>query len=407
MFQDYLSFCLDNLRSRRLRSYLTLLGIFIGIAAVVSLISLGEGLRSGINAQFGFLGPDLIRVSTGNSLAPPGTTVVANPLTQSDVLGIEKLPGVRMAAGRLTQPGSLRFNDQIGFGIALSMPDGEDRQEIEEAIDYEVVKGRLLRDGDSNAVVVGSAVAEKDSFGKEMLPGAKVEVEGKPFTVVGVLKSKGSFLFDGSIVLNEEPMRDLFETPKEQYDMIAARSEDKDEAEAVRDDIERFLRKERNLKEGEEDFDVETAAAAIDNINSILLGINIFIVIIASISLIVGGIGILNTMYTSVLERTKEIGIMKSIGARNGSIFLLFFLESGLLGIVGGLVGVVIGVIGASSMAALGSIALGSDLIQAKFSIGLIVGALLFSFVIGVVFGITPAMRAAKLPPVDALRSGK
>jgi putative ABC transport system permease protein len=138
-----------------------------------------------------------------------------------------------------------------------------------------------------------------------------------------------------------------------------------------------------------------------------LLGINIFVIIIASISLIVGGIGILNTMYTSVLERTKEIGIMKSIGARNSSIFLLFFLESGLLGIVGGIVGVAIGVIGASSMAALGSIALGSDLIQAQFSVGLIVGALLFSFVIGVVFGITPAMRAAKLPPVDALRAGK
>ncbi|MDA1196723.1 MAG: ABC transporter permease [Nanoarchaeota archaeon] len=407
MFQDYLSFCIDNLRSRKLRSYLTLLGIFIGIAAVVSLISLGQGLRSGVSSQFGFLGPDLIRVNIGSSLAPPGTTVVANPLTQSDVDGIDNIAGVRMVAGRLAHPGNLRFNDRIVFGIALSMPDGEDRGEIEEAIGYEVAKGRLLRDGDSNSVVVGSAVAEEDSFGKEILPGAKVEIEGKAFTVVGVLKSKGSFLFDGSIVLNEEPMRDLFDTPQDQYDMIAIRAEDKDEAEEVRDSIERFLRKERDVNEGEEDFDVETAAAAVENINSILLGINIFVVIIASISLVVGGIGILNTMYTSVLERTKEIGIMKSIGARNSSIFLLFFLESGLLGIVGGIVGVVIGVIGASSMAALGGLALGSDLIQAEFSFGLIFGALLFSFVIGVVFGITPAMQAAKLSPVDALRSGK
>ena len=138
-----------------------------------------------------------------------------------------------------------------------------------------------------------------------------------------------------------------------------------------------------------------------------MFAVQLFVYIIASISLIVGGIGITNTMYTAVLERTKEIGVMKAIGARNSMIFALFSIESGLLGLIGGIIGILIGLALAYGFAAAGRVALGVDLIQAHISPFLLIGALLFSFIVGTSAGVLPALQAAKLQPVDALRSGK
>ena len=137
------------------------------------------------------------------------------------------------------------------------------------------------------------------------------------------------------------------------------------------------------------------------------MSVKIFVYIIAAISLLVGGIGITNTMYASVVERTKEIGIMKSIGAKRSDIFTLFFMESGLLGMVGGLIGISLGLSLAYGLAAIGKASLGSDLIQAHVTPGLVIGALMFSFIIGVIAGLLPAIQAAKMQPVNALRHVK
>ena len=145
----------------------------------------------------------------------------------------------------------------------------------------------------------------------------------------------------------------------------------------------------------------------IGTLNSTLFAVQLFVYIIAAISLAVGGIGIMNTMYTSVLERTKEIGVMKSIGARNSAIFTIFFIESGLLGMVGGIIGIILGLVFAFGLSAIGRVALGSNLIQASISPVLVFGALLFSFVLGTAFGVLPAYQASKLNPVDSLRSAK
>ncbi len=407
MLKDYFLFSLNNLKSRKLRSWLTMLGIFIGIASVVALIGLGEGLRNAINAQFGFLGSDIMSITASGGFGPPGTGVV-DPLTDKELNAIKRVQGVENSAGRILESGKLAFNNQVGFGFAASMPDGEDRELMEHVFNLKAERGRALRDGDSGVVFLGYSFSEEDNgFGKPILPGAKVEILDKEFKVIGIMEKKGNFQLDGMVLMNDDDLRELVGRADNEYDIIAVRFNENADVVRIKADVEKKLRKIRDVDLGEEDFSVQTPEAVLETVNSTLLAVQIFVYIIASISLLVGGIGIMNTMYTAVIERTKEIGIMKSIGARNSSVFTLFFIESGLLGSVGGLIGATLGFLLAKGVAFLGRLALGSDLISADIGFGLFFGAVLFSFVIGSFFGTLPAWQASKLNPVDALRYSK
>ncbi|MBW2975500.1 ABC transporter permease [Candidatus Woesearchaeota archaeon] len=407
MLKDYFLFSFNNLRSRKLRSWLTMLGIFIGIAAVVALIGLGEGLRSAINAQFGFLGGDIISVTATGGLGPPGTGVV-DPLTDVELDAVKDIQGIDNAAGRIIESGKLVYNNKVAFGFAASMPDGEERELMEHIFNLKAEKGRPLEDGESGVVFLGYAFLEEDNpFGKPILPGAKVEILDEEFTVIGIMEKKGNFQLDGIVLLNEDDLRELVDREDDEYDIIGARFDEGADIDRIKMDIEKRLRKTRGVDEGEEDFSVQTPEAILESVNSTILAVQIFVYIIAGISLLVGGIGIMNTMYTAVVERTKEIGIMKSIGARNSAVFTLFFIESGFLGSVGGIIGAILGFSLAKGVAFIGRLALGSELISADIGFGLIFGALMFSFVIGSFFGTLPAYQASKLNPVDALRYSK
>lgn len=406
MLYDYARLAVSSLIKRKLRSWLTMIGIFIGIAAVVSLIGLGEGLRNAITSQFGNLGADIISVqASGTQFGPPGSGAVT-PLRVGLEEKIANIDGVDFAIPRLITSGRMEFNDRYAIGYAASMPDDPYRKEIESQVGLKIESGRLLKDGDNNKVVLGNNFKKDDIFGKPIAVGDKVIINDKQFEVIGIAKKLGSFILDNILLINEAPLRDLTGNADE-ISIIAVKVKKKDNIQIVKERIEKLMRKERDVKEGEEDFTVELAANTIETINSTLFAVQMFVYIIASISLLVGGIGIMNTMYTAVVERTKEIGIMKSIGARNSNIFVLFLVESGLLGLVGGLIGMILGVLLAKGLAAIGAAQLGSELIQAHISLSLISGALLFSFVIGCIAGITPAIRASKLHPVDALRHVK
>lgn len=406
MIRDYFALALNSLRKRRLRSWLTMIGIFIGIAALVSLIGLGEGLRYAINSQFGALGADMITIqASGMQFGPPGTGVVT-PLKKEYATRIDKIPGVKFAIPRMIETGRLQFNSKLAIGYIGSMPDGAYRKEVETITDFSAVEGRLLKDGDKDSIVVGNNYMKTDIFGKAVKVGDRILINGKSFNVVGILKKTGSFTSDIVILMNEDVLRELVNKP-EDTGLIAVKVSNTADINLVKLDIEKFMRRERKVKEGEEDFTVELAINTIKTLDSTLFAVQLFVYIIAGISIVVGGIGIMNTMFTAVIERTKEIGVMKSIGARNKDIFWLFFIESGLLGLVGGIVGVIIGTGLATGMAYVGATQLGSDLIKAHISAWLIFGALVFSFVIGCAAGTTPAVRASKLHPVDALRYGK
>ncbi len=407
MLFDQFRLAVDGLKRRRLRSWLTMLGIFIGIAAVVSLIGLGEGLRNAITSQFDFLSADILSVEAqGLALAGPPGTGTATPLTDDLAAKIEKVSGVEAAINRYMESGTLEFNDRQQIGIAISMPDGDHRRIIETMLNVEAEDGRLLKDGDKRKLVLGSRFGQDEMFGKGVKAGDRVLLSGISYEVVGIMKRKGNFFMDAAVLANENVMLDDFGDDGT-VAIIGVKVKDPSEAGRIKEDIEKLLRKERDVKEGEEDFSVSSPEATLAQLNSTLFAVQLFVYIIAIISLLVGGIGIMNTMYTAVIERTKEIGVMKSIGAKNSSVFTLFFIESGLLGAVGGLIGIALGLIFAYGLAALGRAALGVGLIQAKVSLGLIIGALLFSFVIGTIAGVLPALQASKLQPVEALRSVK
>jgi len=406
MIKDQIIFVFKNIRRRRLRAWLTMIGIFIGICTVVALIGLGEGLRTTINSQFGFLSSDIISITASGGFGPPGTGVV-DPLTDKEFNKIKQIPGIDSVAGRLLESAKVVFNKKLEFGYVVSMPDGEERKLVEYAANMQAEKGRLLRDGESGKVFLGNNFNNKDTFGKALAPGSKINIQGKEFEVVGIMVKKGSFEVDGAILMNDKDMRELFNRKSGEYDVIAARFNKNIDIKKIQADIEKELRKVRDVKEGEENFQVQTPASIMATVNSILLGVQIFVYIIASISLLVGGIGIMNTMYTTVVERTRDIGVMKAIGAKNSTIFSLFFFESGFLGATGGIIGIVLGFLLANGLSLIGRLVLNSDLISANISWSLVFGALLFSFVLGSFFGTLPAVQASKLDPVEALRFSK
>ncbi len=406
MIRDYAQLAYNSLKNRKLRSWLTMVGIFIGIAAVISLIGLGQGLRVAVMGQFNFLTTDVLTIqASGLQNGPPGEGVV-RPLLESYVADISRIPGVDRAIGRLIESSKIEYNGFTDFSFAASVPNGKDRKEIERIANLEIQEGRLLKDGDVNKVVLGINYLNPETFGKPAQLRDMVTIQGKDFEVVGILKKKGSFIIDNAIMLNEAVLKDLFDV-NDTYDLIVAVVQPGQAMGQVKERVENYLRKERDVEKGEEDFSVESPEQALANLDSTLFAVQIFVYVIAGISIIVGGIGIANTMYTSVVERTKQIGIMKAIGAQRKMIFTLFLLESGFLGFVGGIVGIIIGAGIAYGLAFLGSTFLGSDLIRVSLSWFIIFGALLFSFIIGSVAGLFPAVQASKLVPVEALRHVK
>lgn len=404
MILDYVNLAFSNLKHRGVRSWLTLLGIFIGITAVVALISLGNGLKAAVNSQFGISSTEVITVQAGGIgfAGPPGSGDV-NPLTVNDLEEIQKISSVERAIRRNIPSGKLEFNDVAIFGFATNVLDGDDRKFIYDMLELKPEVGRLLKDGDTNKVFLGyNFYADKVGLGKPVMPGDTVLLQGQRFTVAGISVKKGSFIFDNIVYVNDEPLKDLMGYG-DKIDIIGVQVKDKDLLEKTKVEIEKVLRRTRNVKVGEEDFEVSTPDAALSTVNGVLGGVQAFIIIIASLSILVGALGIVNTMTTSVLERRREIGIMKSIGATNFQIFIQFFIESGLLGLVGGIIGVIFGVaIGFVGTRGINAF-IGSELAP-SISIPLIIGSLIGSFVVGAVAGIAPAMRAARENPVEALR---
>ena len=403
---DFIRLVFLSLKSRKVRSWLTMVGIFIGIAAVVSLIGLGEGLRETISGQFNLLSTDVLTVqASGLQAGPPGTGVV-DPLKDYYEDDLESISGVDMVITRHIESTELIYEGISDFTFAASAPENKKLKELQRIAQLEIASGRMIQSKDRDKVVLGDNYPAGKKFSKPIKLRDKVTIADKEFEVIGFFVKKGSFIIDNGILMTEETMEDLYAID-DSVDMILIKISSGVEIDKVKERVENYLRKERDVEEGEEDFTVESPEQAISTLNSTLFAVQLFVYVIAAISIVVGGIGITNTMYTSVLERTKEIGIMKSIGAKNRSIFILFFLESGMLGAVGGLIGIILGVALAYTLAFAGTAALNTELLTVSLSPFLIIGALLFSFIVGTLAGILPALQATKLKPVEALQHSK
>jgi len=406
MIKDYFLLAFGNLRHRGLRSWLTMLGIFIGIAAVVSLITMGQGLQEAITGQLGSLSIDRLTIQNKQTgFAPPGAAVVEK-LNEDDLKIIEGVKGIDKVVTRLIRVGSLTYNDISGFGFAVDLPNTDEGANfIYESFNLKAEEGRLLKSDDRGKILLGHQFLETDDFEKDFRIGAKLKLNDKDFEIVGFLEQSSSFQINGLVMITNQDLEDLLNIEKE-YDLIIVQVQDKDDLEQVAEEIERKLRKDRHEKIGKESFTVETPIQSLSTVNDVLNVVNIIVVGIAMISLFVGGVGIANTMYTSIVERTREIGVMKAIGAKNKDVLSIFLIESGLLGLVGGIVGAIIGLLAALGISSIANQALGGgDLFLVEISYPLLLGAISFSFFVGILSGIIPAIQASKLKVVDALRS--
>jgi putative ABC transport system permease protein len=401
--KDYFFLALNNFRRRKLRAWLTMIGIFIGIAAVVALISLSQGLQYSIEQQFQNLGKDKIVIQP-NSLGSPGSaTSQSLILTSRDLNFIQNINGVDWVIGVLIKTDQVKFRDEakIEYIAGINSRDLDLNLKMQ---GVGLLQGRSLKEGDNFKVVLGYSHSINDKIWKRGIKvGETMIIEGQEFKVVGILDSVGNPFDDANIYIAKDTLKGILNIKDEESQILAKASEGANVTELAKT-IERKLRSFRGEKEGQETFSVTTSDQLLKSFQSIFGIVQAVLVGIAAISLVVGGVGIMNTMYTSVLERTKEIGTMKAVGARNSDILLIFLFESGLLGLIGGAIGIAIGFTLGKGVEYVGRIALGTNLLQAIFPWYLIVGALTFSFLIGSLSGIFPALQAAKLKPADALR---
>ena len=398
--KEYFFLAFNNLKRRKLRSWLTMIGIFIGIAAVVALISLGQGMQMYITAEFEKLGKDKIMVQA-KSFGAPGSSTSNLMLTTEDLAVVQDVKGVEWALGMIYRMGQIEFKkeSQINYIIGINP---EDIQLMSEVQSFEIKEGRWLKPGDKYKVVIGYEHGYGEIWKRPIEIGDTITLEGEEFKVIGIVNRIGNKYDDSQVYAPKEILRDLLGTGDEES-MIMAKTSLGFTPEDVAETIKRKLMKFRDEKEGQETFEVQTSEQLLQSFQNIFGVVQAVLIGIAAISLIVGGIGIMNTMYTAVLERTKEIGTMKAVGAKNSDILLIFLFESGLLGLVGGMIGIGIGMGLAEGVVYVLGASVGNFL-QAYFPFYLILGALAFSFFIGIASGILPAMQASKLKPADALR---
>lgn len=396
---------IESLTSNKLRSGLTIIGIVIGVAAVIAIISVGRGAENTITGSIEGIGTNLIFVMESNSKDVRNP----QPLTLTDAEAI----------GDVFQAPSVAGVSPVLMGNAKVSAGGENTQTSVEGVtpsyspvrNLNVTEGEFITqehvNGQASVVLIGQVVAEK-LFGRTSgLVGESIRVEGRPFRVIGVLESKGGSGFANEddrilVPLTTAQTRLIRRQSRNEIDMLVIQASAPDLVNQATEEISQILRTRHRTQIGQDDFrvlsqqDILSTAQTITNVFTIFLGG------IAAISLLVGGIGIMNIMLVSVTERTREIGLRKALGARKADILVQFLTESSLLSMFGGLIGIGLG---AALSYVIGKIAEAQNAaINPSISIDIVLLATLFSTAVGLFFGLYPANRAANLAPVEALR---
>jgi len=397
--EESINYSLRNLRSRKARSFLTILSIFVGIATIFIFISFGWGLYDYVNELKTGSSADKVIIQPRGTGAPGLDDTFQ--LTEEDfkavkrVGGVYELTGISFKVAEVQKGSQKRFNYIVGYDPKNLM--------MFEISDIGIEEGRHLFPGETKKVVLGHNYLEKDKiFSKPVNLNDNIEIQGEDMRVVGFLEEVGSPPDDGQIYITREYMAELYPLTLDKYGWIIARV-DVEKMDKVIEDIEKAVRKSRNLEEGKEDFYVQSFEELISSFSGALNIIIAFVILIALISVIVSAVNTANTMITSVLERTKEIGVIKSIGARNSEILKIFLFESSFLGFIAGLLGTLVGLgITYATDSLLEN--LGWGFLSPHYSATLFIGTILFATLTGAISGVAPAVRASKTNIVDALR---
>ncbi len=397
---------LESLSANKMRSGLTVLGIVIGVAAVIAMMAIGRGAQNSITGQINGIGTNLIFVTSGNRQQDVRNP---KPLTLEDAQAIgDPLNAPSVAA---VAP-SLSGNLDVSFGkestaVSISAVTPEYATVANESVtegDF-VTQENML--GRSAVAVIGVDTANK-LFGRaDGITGETIRIAGQPFRIVGVLKAKGGSGFgsqDNRVIvpLTTAQSRLFQRRTHNAVDIIEAQATNSDSVSTAQDEIAQILRTRHRTAVGVDDFTIFTQQSILGAVQTITGVLTLFLGGVAAISLLVGGIGIMNIMLVSVTERTREIGLRKALGARKRDILVQFLTESILLSLVGGIVGIILAWV-ISTIIGIIAKASGAD-ITPVIGIDAVLLATLFSMAVGLLFGLYPANRAASLQPVEALR---
>jgi putative ABC transport system permease protein len=400
---------LRGLMANKLRSALTILGIVIGVAAVVALMAIGNGATSSITDRIASNGSNLLNIQSGRSQRPAAGSAQMAPtyLTYKDYLALTKT--LTEVAG-IAPAYQGRYTVTLGTESATISVTGVTEAYLS-VHTYELESGRNLtttdRSKQSQVALVGATIVE-DYFSGTSPLGKTLKINNATFTVVGTLKSKGSSGFDNQDEVIFIPLEtgysklfgsNAIQNGEKVVSAIAVSASSAETVDSVSAQITFVLRHQHHLKTAEaDDFRVQNQAELLSTLTSVTATLTTFLGAIAALSLLVGGIGIMNITLVSVSERTREIGLRKAVGARKDHILLQFLIETTTLSVSGGIIGILLGVAIASVVTALG-------LITAKVTGSSILLSFSFAAAIGLFFGLYPAYRAANLHPMEALRS--
>ncbi len=398
---DYLKYAINNVTHRKMRSWLTVISILIGIMSIFALISFGQGLSNYVTTIAAETGVDKLIVQTKSAGIPGADESFV--ITKDEVDFLRKINGIKEVVGMYMKVVEVEHDDELKYVFMISLNTGKERALIEEMLTVELDKGRALKTGDRSKVVLGyNYQLENNLFERPITLRDKILIDGNKVEVIGFYEKIGNPQDDSNIYMTEEGVEYFYPEKMNKYGYVIARTELGSDPAEVAEKAEEKLRKFKDQKKGEEDFYIMTFEQAIEMFGSILSVINGVLVLIALVSLLVAGVNITNTMYTAVLERTKEIGIMKAIGAKNSDIVMIFLFESAVVGLVGGILGVLLGYLIAKGGGIIAANA-GYSFLQPAFSPSLIIGCLLFSTLMGIIAGVMPARQASKMNPTDAL----
>lgn len=401
MQYDEMKYSIKNIWSRKTRSFLTSLSILIGVMSVFVIVSFGLGLNYYVDTIAAEAGVDKLYVQAAGIGAPGTDDTFA--ITATDISFISKIKGVNEFAGMYLNIGKMESGNDKLFAFVAGF-DMDKQDFIDEVFTVSVEKGRNLKSGEVGKVMLGYNYQVKDkAFSKPVKLGDKIDINDMPFEVVGFYEEVGNPSDDVNVYMTDKAFELLFPDHKDNYGYVMLQADKNENVSELADKISEKFRKFRGEEEGKETFHVQTFEDALAVFSSVTNIIVIVLALIAAISIFVATVNIMNTMYTAVLERTKEIGTMKAVGARNSEIMFMFIFESGVIGLIGGIIGVIFGYLIASAGGSLLA-QLGYSMFAPIFPWQLYAACITFASVIGAAAGVLPAMQAANQKPVDALR---